>query len=58
MTDGYEVASYTISQSDDYFFVLDIGDSPEDNGAKGCTVKIKNLAIVGTVPAGQCVGLV
>ena len=58
ITDGNEVATYTITQSDDYFFVLDIGDNPDDNGTKGCTVKIKNLAIVGTVPDGQCVGLV
>ena len=50
-----QVATSTLTRSSGYFFVMDTALGSGGNTA--CSFTITNLKIQGTVPAGQCVGL-
>lgn len=49
-----ETATSTLTRSSGYFFVLDTAPTT----ANGCTVTISNLTMQGSVPSGQCTGLI
>lgn len=51
-----QVAMSTLTRSTGYFFVMDTALG--SNGNTACSFTVSNLKITGTVPDGQCTGLV